>query len=259
LTYLSQIWSSRYFWTHLALADLPARWRRSYLGATWSLLQPLGMTALLTLVFSRIFGSDISRYAPFIFSGMITWDYVVSTVSGGSLALVQADAYIRQSRHTLAIYTLRTSLTNIVVFAVASAGIMAWVILALPHNFGWPWLTLPLAYLLLLATGWTVATFLAFFATRFRDIPHALGLVLQALWFVSPVYFEPDVFRKAGLGGLVDWNPIYHLLEILRAPLRYGRWPTGADFAWAIAVPATFGVLAWLVGRRLERRMIFFL
>jgi lipopolysaccharide transport system permease protein len=258
-SYVAKIWSARYFWTHLALADLRTRWRRSFLGALWSLLQPLGMTLLLTFVFSRIFGSDIQRYAPFIFSGLITWEFVGSTVSGGSLAFVQADAYIRQTRHPLAIYTLRTALTNLVVFAFASLGLILWVLIAMPENFGWSWLAALMIYPLLLVNGWAVATLLAYFATRFRDIPHALGLILQAIWFVSPVYFEPDIFRKAGLTALVDWNPIYHLLEIVRAPLLSGRWPNLENLAWAWGMAATFGILAWMVGRRLERRMIFFL
>jgi lipopolysaccharide transport system permease protein len=259
MEYLRKVWRARYFWTHLALSDLRTRWRRSFLGALWSLIQPLGMTLLLTVVFSRIFNADMARYAPYIFSGMITWDFVGATVSGGSLAFVQADAYIKQTRHPLAIYTLRTALTNLCVFALASAGLVVWVLLALPRNFGWTWLAALTIYPVLLATGWMVATFLAYFATRFRDIPHALGLLLQALWFVSPVYFEAKVFRDAGLSPLVDWNPIYHLLQIVRAPLLAGEWPTPANFAFALGLAALFGLLAWRVGRRMESRVIFYL
>jgi lipopolysaccharide transport system permease protein len=259
MSYLAEVWHARYFWSHLALADLRTRWRRSFLGALWSIIQPLGMTILLTAVFSRIFGADVTTYAPYIFSGMITWEYVVGTATAGSLAFVQADAYIRQTRRPLAIYTLRTALTNVIVFALGSAGLLVWVLIAMPENVGWSWLAALLIYPLLVMTGWGVATFLAYFATRFRDIPHALGLMLQALWFVSPVYFEADVFRKAGLQGLVDLNPIYHLLEIVRAPLLNGRWPTVANLAWALGLAAGFALLAWVVGRRYERRVIFYL
>jgi lipopolysaccharide transport system permease protein len=259
MDYLRKVWQARYFWTHLALSDLRTRWRRSFLGALWSVLQPLGMTLLLTLVFSRIFKTDMLRYAPYIFSGMITWDFVAATVSGGSLAFVQADAYIKQTRHPLAIYTLRTAFTNLCVFAFASVGLLIWAVLVMPKNFGWPWLAALVMYPLLLVTGWAVATFLAYFATRFRDIPHALGLLLQALWFVSPVYFEAKVFHDAGLSPLVDWNPIYHLLQVVRAPLLEGQWPTATNLAFALALTALFALAAWRAGARLERRMIFYL
>jgi lipopolysaccharide transport system permease protein len=259
MSYVADVWRARYFWSHLALSDLRTRWRRSFFGALWSIIQPLGMTILLTAVFGRIFGSDVTKYAPYIFSGMITWEFVVSTVTGGSLAFVQADAYIRQTRRPLAIYTLRTALTNVIVFAFASTGLVLWSLVAMPEHFGWPWLAALAIFPVLLVSGWAVATFLAYFATRFRDIPHALGLVMQALWFVSPVYFEADVFRKAGLTALVDWNPIYHLLEIVRAPLLRGEWPSAANIGWSAGLAVAFGVLAWLAGRRLERKVIFYL
>src|SRR4051794_7281387 len=121
--YLGNIWAARYFWTHLAMADLRAKWRRSFFGIFWSIIQPLGLTLLLAIVFGRIFKTDIVRYAPYILSGIIVWDYISATATGGSLAFVQADAYIRQSRLPLAIYTLRTVLSNMIVLMMASLGL----------------------------------------------------------------------------------------------------------------------------------------
>ena len=67
--YLEDIWKSRYFWTHLAMADLRSKWRRSFFGILWSIIQPLGLTVLLAIVFGRIFKTDIGTYAPYILFG----------------------------------------------------------------------------------------------------------------------------------------------------------------------------------------------
>ena len=104
-----------------------------------------------------------------------------------------------------------------------------------------------------------MATCLAYFATRFRDIPHALALVLQGLWFVSPVYFDAQIFRNGGLQALIDYNPIYHLLQIVRAPLLEGRWPSMENLAYCAATIILMSLLAWLVGRRVEHKVIFYL
>ena len=77
-SYIKGIWESRYFWTHLAFADLMARWRYSFFGILWSIIQPLGMTLLLSFVFSRVFNIDINRYAPYIFSGIIIWECILT-------------------------------------------------------------------------------------------------------------------------------------------------------------------------------------
>jgi lipopolysaccharide transport system permease protein len=259
LHYLAGIWSARHFWTHLALADLRNRWRRSYLGAVWSILQPLGITALIAFVLGRLFKLDILDYAPYIFSGIVAWDFIAGTALSGALAFVQNEPYIKQYRHPLAIYTLRTALANILISVLASIGLIGWILVMRPSTFGWSWLSIPLCFPLLMLTGWGLATILAYLTTRFRDIPHALGLILQALWFVSPVYFEPRFFRGAGLSRLIDDNPLYHLLQTLRAPLLAGEWPTLENYAWCVATIVVLFLLAWLIGRRFERNVIFYL
>lgn len=257
--YLTGIWNARYFWTHLSLADLRARWRRSFFGMLWSIIQPLGMTILLSIVFSRIFKSDITTYAPYILSGMIVWEFVTATAVGGSLAFVQADAYIKQCTHPLAIYTLRTTLTNLIVLALASVSLIGWVLFVMPQNFGWSWLAALSIFPLVAMIAWPLATLLAYIGARFRDVPHALGLVFQALWFVSPIYFEAKTFRGGNLHGLVDYNPIYHLLEIVRAPLLHGQWPTAQNYIYCLASIAVLTFVASLVGRSAERKVIFYL
>ena len=258
-SYVNGIWSSRYFWSHLVLSDLRSRWRRSFMGMSWSVIQPLGMTILLAVVFSRLFHVDIVLYAPYILSGIIVWEFIGSSLTGGSLAYVQADAYIKQCKHPLAIYTLRLALTNLIVLCLASLVLWIWALCVLPQNFGWSWLSIVIFFPIITAIAWPLATLLAYVGTRFRDVPHAMGLVLQAVWFVSPVYFEASMFRKGGLNGLVDYNPIYHLLQIIRAPLLDGTWPTITNFMFCIATIVILTALAILVGRKAEPKVIFYL
>lgn len=258
-SYLSGIWNARYFWTHLSLSDLRSRWRRSFFGIFWSVIQPLGMTLLLSIVFGKIFKTEITGYAPYILSGMIVWEFIISTAVGGSLAFVQADAYIKQCHHPLAIYTLRTTLTNLMVLILASTSLIAWVLAVMPQNFGQSWLAAILIYPIVMLIAWPMATLLAYLGARFRDVPHALGLVFQALWFISPIYFEASVFRNGNLHVLVDYNPIYHLLEIVRAPLLHGVWPRPENFIYCFGLIAALLLLTWLIGRNAEKRVIFYL
>jgi lipopolysaccharide transport system permease protein len=258
-SYWRGIWNARHFWVHLSLSDLRARWRHSFFGILWSVIQPLGMTLLLAMVFSRLFSADIVSYAPYILSGMIVWECVTGSVTGGALSFVQADAYIKQCRHPLAIYTLRTVLTNLIVLGLASIALYGWALIALPENFGWSWLATLFVFPVLALILWPLATLLAYFGTRFRDVPHAIGLMMQALWFVSPVYFEAKMFKAGGLNALVDYNPIYHLLQIIRAPLLSGAWPTLENFVFSLGTAGVLALMAWFIGARAERKVIFYL
>lgn len=217
------------------------------------------MTLLLSVVFGKIFNTDITEYAPYILSGMVVWEFVIQSAIGGSLSFVQADAYIKQCLHPLPIYTLRTVLTNLIVLGLACVSLIVWVLVVMPQNFGWAWLAALTVFPILALIAWPMATLFAYVATRFRDLPHALGLVFQAMWFVSPIYFEAKTFRGGELHALVDYNPIYHMLEIVRAPLLHGAWPTMQNYAYCLALVAGLVLLAWLVGRTAERKVIFYL
>jgi lipopolysaccharide transport system permease protein len=259
MNYFSGIWAARYLWFHLSLSDLRSRWRRSFFGVSWTIIQPLGLTLLISIVLGKIFNTDIAEYAPYVLSGIIVWDFVTVSAVGGSLSFVQAGAYIKQCSQPLAIYSLRTVLTNLIVLALASVSLLAWVGIAQPQYFGWTWLAAPTIFPILALIGWPLATLLAYIGVRFRDVPHALGLVFQSIWFVSPIYFEPKVFRGGGLDGLIDYNPIYHLLQIIRAPLLHGNWPTMENYEYCFGVIAVASLLALIVGCWAEKKVIFYL
>lgn len=229
------------------------------MGVMWSVLQPLGMTILLSFVFSRLFHADILTYAPYILSGIIAWEFMASSLTNGSLAFVQGDAYIKQCKHPLAIYTLRLILSNLIVLMLASTVLFGWVIVMMPQNINWSWLAILSFYPIIALITLPLATLLAYFGTRFRDIPHMMGLILQAIWFISPVYFQSYMFRQGGLNALVDYNPIYHLLQIVRAPLLEGKWPAAYDYFFCFMVIVLFSLIAIAVGRKAERNVIFYL
>jgi lipopolysaccharide transport system permease protein len=257
--YARGIWRARFFWIHLALSDLRSRWRRSFLGILWTIIQPLGLTLLVSIVFGKIFHADIGAYAPYILSGLIVWDFVMASAIGGSLTFVQADAYIKQCAHPLAIYSLRTVLTSLINLALASVALIAWVGISMPSNIGWCWLAALTLFPILLLIAWPLATTLGYIGARFRDLPHALGLALQAFWFISPIYFEPKIFRAGGLDFLVDMNPAYHLLQIVRAPLLHGEWPTLENCAYCFGSITALTLVAVLTGWSAERKVIYYL
>lgn len=257
--YFSDIWKARYFWWHLSMSDLRNRFRNSYFGLLWALLQPLGLTVLISIVFSRLFDQNIAEYAPYVLSGVIIWECISTSLIGGSMAFLQASPYIQQTRHPLAIYPLRNVIVGLVSVMVASLALLAWDLVVLPENFGWSWLAVITAFPLLLLITWPIVTTLAYIGARFRDLPYALALILQAAWFVSPVYFKDSMFRAGGLHYLVDFNPIYHLLQIVRAPLLQGQWPTLANYTWCLGTAAVAALIAALVGARAERKVIFYL
>lgn len=257
--YVKNIWSARYFWSHLAIADLRAKYRRSYFGVIWALLQPLAFTVLLTFVMGRVFDFPLVEYAPFIFSGLILWEFITASAINGCAAFTNAGTYIKQFSHPLAIYALRSTLTCLINLSIAFIGLVVWVLIWKPSNFGWSWLSLEIAFPLLFLMAWFLSIITAFIGVRFRDFTQLITIVLQAIWYISPIFFLPKMFYSAKINFLVDYNPIFHFLNLFRIPLLEGKFPHAGDYWYAIFTVIILGVIAALLVRYQEKKIIFYL
>ncbi len=259
ISYLLKIYNSRYFWWHLAMADIRAKYRRSYLGILWSIIQPLAMTCLLSFVMAHIFKIEMKTYAPYIFSGMIFWEFFCMCATCGCMSITNAAGYILQFRHPMVIYPLRITITAFINMVFGMVGLFVWCIIVFPGNFGFCWLSIIPALIIFLAIGWMYSILTGFFGIRFHDLAPLLALVMQALWFASPIYFPVETFKIPELRPLLIYNPIYHLLELIRTPLLSGTWPAAVNWGWGSGTFLIFFIFAFLTTRKLEKSTIYYL
>ncbi|EKD77216.1 MAG: hypothetical protein ACD_42C00438G0004 [uncultured bacterium] len=244
--YLQRIWSARYFWWHLALSDIRARFRRSYLGIAWAVLTPLLLTAILTLVMSFIFKSQAISYAPYVYSGLIVWEVITSSGNDGCDAFFKASSYIKQFKHPMIIYSIRTVLVSMIYMMYALIGLAAWMLLKQPFHLlvTLVWIVPALCMLFFIALP--VCIVCGITNTQFRDFARLLVLIFQMVWYVSPIFISDKLLMKSKhLHVLVTYNPIYHLLELFRAPILYGHAPMIIDFAYVIVAGLIFW--AWAI------------
>lgn len=76
---------------------------------------------------------------------------------------------------------------------------------------------------------------------------------------MSPVYFQPKLFRDGNMEWLLEYNPIYHLLQIMRAPLLHAQFPQLENILFSIRTIIVLAIIALLVGVRCEKRVLFYL
>lgn len=125
------IWKFRYFWLSLVKMDLMTRYRKSVLGIFWSLLQPIGMTAIFCLVFTKLVQSDPYSYAKFLIAGMVSFGFLRDCTTGGCNSLTRHEGYIRQAPLPFAVYSLRVMLTNAIHFII-SLGVVVMLVAVFP-------------------------------------------------------------------------------------------------------------------------------
>ena len=257
--YGRKIWAARYFWYVLVTLELKWKFRRSRLGWLWAFLMPLMLTILLCVVMGAIFRLPFKEFAPFVFSGIIVWELLVSSLVGGCGSVLASEIYIKQQNHPLSIYSLKATLVNMLSFFIAFWGLVAWQLWYNPQNVLIGLASMPVTSVLLFLLGWPMATITGFVQVKFRDFQQVLTLFLQAVWYVSPVFLEPKIFKAAGLGYLVDYNPITHVLNLVRKPWLEGVFPDAVDFLYVgVWILVAFLLAIWKIKTE-EREMIYYL
>ncbi|MNW44200.1 Teichoic acid translocation permease protein TagG [compost metagenome] len=258
--YIQKIYQTRFFWSHLVRAELKNKFRRSKLGILWTFMNPLLLTALMSTVFGVVFKMPFTDYAPYVLSGLIVWDLISTSFIGGGYSILTAEQYIRQFNHPLLIYTLRSSLVSTFTFLIAIASLAAWVLFMNPENLILGVITLPLTTLLYFFLSWAVTTIAGFLNVKYRDYPQVMALVIQAIWYVSPVFFKKEMFTSSpALETAFYLNPITHILNLIRNPFLYGSMPTSSDYIFTIATILILALVAWRIYKTNHSKVIFYL
>jgi ABC-type polysaccharide/polyol phosphate export permease len=265
--HLSAVWSARHFLLALVKLDLRLRYRRSVLGVGWSLLHPISMTVVFTVVFSQLFGDgDPVGYAAFALAGLAVWNFLRDAATVGSKAFLVNEVYIRQSPMPYTVYTLRTVLAQAVHSSLALAVVVGLIAIWKGEAGVFVGLALALPGLLLVVVAaWAVATIGAFVSAFFHDTAQIVEVACHIGFFLTPIMYRRTLLDSRGLGWVVDINPASLYLAVIRDPLLVGVPPAGglaqlaqaylAALAFtAVLVALAAGLVAWL-----QKKVIFHL
>ncbi len=257
--YLSDIWRLRHFWAALVRIDLRNRYRRSMIGIGWSLLHPIAMTTVLCVVFSQLFGQEIKEYGPYVLSGLIFWNFIAAVMNQGCQCFFQGESYIRQHPAPLAIYPLRTVLGAGIHFMFGLCVVLAFVWIV--HGFGnLPALiSLVPTLILFFIFGWALAICMGVCNVLFQDCQHLIEVLLQILFYVTPIIYRAEQLHSRHLDHFLKLNPLAIMLEMMRQPILVGQLPSLEAYAKGAVVTCLAVVAAALILMRFERRMIFYL
>jgi ABC-type polysaccharide/polyol phosphate export permease len=261
IQHVSAMWKFRHFLMALVKLDLRQRYRKSVLGVGWSLLNPIAMTVVFTVVFSNLLGGgDPIGYAASVLTGIAVWGFLRDSTLVGCRCFPSNEAYIRQSPIPYTVYTLRTALGQAIhsLIALCVVVVMVTIYQGDPEVLSRFLLMAP-GLVLVFAAAWAACTIAAFITVFFHDTQHLLEVTAQIVFFLTPIMYPRELLDSKGMAWIVDANPVYWLLELTRTPLLTGHLPTAPMYLAGIGVTAALlglaaGTVAWL-----QKRVIFYL
>jgi ABC-type polysaccharide/polyol phosphate export permease len=247
-----------HIWTHLGFLDLRMRFRRSAVGPGWVFLNLSVLVVSIGFIYANLLGQDARDFIPYVTAGVILWSYLTNSIVEGGNAFVNCEGYIKQIGLPIYLYVLRSFVS---VALTAGITVAAFVIVAVfyrvPVSTG-TLLVVP-GLLIVMAASLLLITIFAHLNTRFRDVAHMATVLLQVLFYATPVIFPAELLvrRRPDLAFIVDLNPMYHLIEVVRHPLLTGTPAAPLSYAAAGAILAVLGAGAAVVIAVFQRRIVF--
>lgn len=228
------LWRYRDLLRQLVARNIKTRYKRSVLGILWTLLNPLLMMTVLTLVFSHVFKFQALNYPVYALCGLVLWNFFAQTTTGAMSELLWGGSLMNRiyiPRAIFAATALGTGLVNLVLSLIPLLLLM--LVLGAPFRAVILFLPVPILLTALFALG--VALFLSTLSVYFSDVVEMYQIVLMAWMYLTPIIYPKEAL-PAKYHWLLNFNPFYHLLEVFRAPLHAG----------VLAGPKTLGAAAFV-------------
>lgn len=244
---LATLWARRALVRTMVGRELKARYRGSLAGMAWSVIQPMTMLALYTLVFSAIlrvkFGHDGSTiaFSFYLFSGLLPWMAFSEALGRSPNVMLENANLVKKVVFPLELLPVNLTMLGLV-NQLIGLGVMAVGLLAWHHALPWTVLLLPLLMAVQGVFTQGLAWLFASLGVFARDVGQAMGLVLTAWMFMTPIMY-PATSVPARLHWVLALNPMAGLVMAYRAVLLEGQLPNwGTLGVFAVVAAATFGV-----------------
>jgi ABC-type polysaccharide/polyol phosphate export permease len=211
---------------------------------------------ILTAVFSRVF-VDVRHYPLYVIVGFLAWGFFSLSCVQAMDALLGAAPVLRKVYVPSALFPLAAVFANMVnlLLSILMLPVVMWAIGASP-GFHPLWLCIGLLVLLAFTTG--LALSLAALNLFFHDVRYFFEAGLLIWFYATPIVY-PAVAVPERYATLLRLNPLFWLIEILRAPLYLGEAPSAAAFGVAVACAGASLLAGWLLFTRLDRRFHLYL
>ena len=233
-------WGQHELWLQLGWQDIKQRYRRSTLGPLWITIATGVMSLALGLLYSMLFQIDVAEFLPHVTVGFIVWGFISGCIKDGANVFIENEGLIKQLPSALSVHVYRLVWRQLLFLA---HNMVIWLLLVLIFRIPLTLHTLLFipGLALLVVNGVWVAMFFGMVATRFRDVAPLLEALVQLLFYVTPIVWTTKTLREQGgevaqRARIAELNPLYHYLEIVRAPL-IGE-PV-ATYHWLIVLAGT--------------------
>lgn len=218
------------------------RYKRSALGVLWTLLNPLISMVVLSIAFSTIFKTEV-HYPVYLLCGLICWNFFSQTTVYAMGSMTSGSSLMKRVYVPCTIFGVAFVGNGLVNLALSIVPLVL-IMLFVGQPFYATWWFVPVAALLLAMFCLGVTLLMSTLAVFFADVSDMFALLLQSWFFLTPIIYPlemlPDRYQR-----LIALNPMYHLVELFRAPVVSGHLPAATHLLWGAGSACLTLLVGW--------------
>ena len=219
----------------MAFNEVRVRYARTSIGPWWQTINMLVLSLVLSFVFTKVFNTPSEQYIPFLITGLIFWNFMQAVLIESSVCLIHSRNLILNTTNPIWTYPFKLVIKALIQF-LHHIVLIPIVIYYFDISIG------PMAILMFLIgimvfTSILVLTsnILAILGARLHDLEQVVTNIIQVLFYATPIIWMPSLL--AGRISFLEYNPIYHLINMLRIPIIGGDvqiWQNSLVFSIAL-------------------------
>lgn len=222
--YVHEFWRYRDLLKLLVSRDIKLKYRRSFLGYLWSVLNPLLIMIVMTVVFSTMFKRNIDHFPVYLFCGQLLFNFMNNSTHQAIFSITGNAALLKKTYLPKYIFTV-SKITSGMVDMVFSLGALVIVILATGAKFSWTCLLFPFVVLQLYVFCVGMGLFLAQANVFFKDIQYIYNALTTAWMYLTPIFYPIEALPEWLSWCIKHFNPMYFYVGQFRDLIWTGVLP----------------------------------
>lgn len=219
--YIQNFMKYKQFLEELVSRDIKIKYRRSILGVLWTLLNPLLMMSVLSIVFSNLFKFDIENFPLYLLCGQVIFNFFNDATTNAMSAIIGSASLIKKvyvPKYIFVMSRICSSLINL----MASCAALFLIMIVMRAELHWTMIlaVVPLGLMVMLALG--IGLILAAVAVKYRDLVHLYSVLMAVLMYLTPVIYPMSILPD-WLYRFVMLNPLTSILIMFREVTIYGN------------------------------------
>lgn len=216
--YFDNLLQYRFLLKELVKKGIRLKYRRSYLGIVWSLLEPLLEMIVLTIVFGTLYGNTDKTFPVYILTGRLLYSFFSQSTKGALKSIRANSGMIKKVYVPKYLYPLSSVLFNYVIFLI-SLIVLATVSVVLGVKPTIYMLQAPIALVLILILAYGIGMILATIGVFFRDVEYLWSVGLMLVMYTCAIFYYPEKLLNSGWDWILKYNPLYCIIDIFRSAM----------------------------------------